>query len=713
MAQTAQDQLLSQSLKSLHSSDDIGLLDCIDKLRSQGISHYVSLPQLVVCGDQSSGKSSVLEAISGIPFPTKDNLCTCHPTELILRRSSDTNVAVSIVSHPSRSEPDCRRLSGFRQDLSNYDDLPELIDKAKAMMGISDTGGAFSNDVLRIEISGPTQPHLTIVDLPGLIHSENKVQTTADVELVLEMVRGYMIDRRSVILAVVSAKNDYANQIVLKLAREIDPKGLRTMGIISKPDTLPVGSGSESGFVSLAMNEDVEFRLGWHVLRNRDYESRHFSIEARDEAERQFFSQGVWQQLPRNRVGIATLRDRLSKVLLEQIKAELPSVVSEIEVSMKHCQSALKKLGDSRLGLDDQRLFLLRISQSYQILVKAAVDGVYWDPFFEDARSVQGCQKRLRAVVQNLNLQFAENMRLRGHRRCITDIPTFGNSSDSRDNDVALPIPRADFIREVQEILQSSRGRELPGMFNPLIVGDLFQDQARPWEGLARAHLHSVWKETSAFLDLVISHLSDELTLSALQREIVGPFMEERLTQLEVKLSDLLSPYQHGHPITYNHYFTETVQSVRGKRLEDEIKQKLASFFGFGKQGTPEHISINRVSVSSLTSTLASRREADMDRYACSEVLDCMEAYYKVAMKCVIDNVATHVIENLVAGLGDVLSATRIWQLKPEQVHAIASEPAENQSQREHLSRKLAILQAGVQTLRRYAGREVSSEYYA
>jgi hypothetical protein len=69
-------------LDSLRSNGEGGLLDAIDTLRSQGIGHYVSLPQLIVCGDQSSGKSSVLEAISGIPFPTRDNMCTWFATEV-------------------------------------------------------------------------------------------------------------------------------------------------------------------------------------------------------------------------------------------------------------------------------------------------------------------------------------------------------------------------------------------------------------------------------------------------------------------------------------------------------------------------------------------------------------------------------------------------------------------------------------------------------
>ena len=96
------------------------------------------------------------------------------------------------------------------------------------------------------------------MDLPGPVHSETKQQSASDVELVQDVVQSYMKEARSIILAVVSAKNDYANQIVLKLARAADKKGNRTLGVITKPDTLMAGSESEAMYVSLARNQDVD-----------------------------------------------------------------------------------------------------------------------------------------------------------------------------------------------------------------------------------------------------------------------------------------------------------------------------------------------------------------------------------------------------------------------------------------------------------------------
>lgn len=174
-----------------------------------------------------------------------------------------------------------------------------------------------------------------------------------------------MRESRSITLAVVSAKNDFANQIVLRLARDADPSGNRTLGVISKPDTLVPGSVSEASFVSLAKNQDVEFRLGWHVLMNMDSKKGQWSLSERNIQEWKFFGQGIWEDLPRSLVGVDSLRTRLSSLLLGQIANELPSLINEINLKISSCRSQLQRFGDPRATLDEQRSYLLHISQAF------------------------------------------------------------------------------------------------------------------------------------------------------------------------------------------------------------------------------------------------------------------------------------------------------------------------------------------------------------
>lgn len=375
----------SKALNGLCSEDRLQSMDWIDSLRSQGINHFVSLPQIIVCGDQSAGKSSVLEAISGVPFPVKSNLCTRFPTELVLRRAPQVDVSVSIVTHQSRPDKEKQDLAAYNRDLNSIDGFGSLIEDAKAALGVSSHGKAFSKDLLRVEISGPDRPHLTIVDLPGLIHSETKHQAASDVELIQEVVESYMSEPRSIILAVISAKNDFANQIVLKLARLADPTGGRTLGVITKPDTLCPGSQSEAIYTSLARNQEVKFRLGWHVLKNMDCDTGKGSLNERNALEAAFFNQGIWQHLRSANLGIIQLRSRLSKVLLGHITSELPGLVQEIETKRVRCCDELTKLGQPRVTMAEQQLYLVRVSQCFQRIVKEAVDANCTDSFFENA----------------------------------------------------------------------------------------------------------------------------------------------------------------------------------------------------------------------------------------------------------------------------------------------------------------------------------------
>jgi GTPase SAR1 family protein len=622
------------TLQTIHHPSDVQLLDDIDKLRSHGISHLVSLPQLVVCGDQSSGKSSVLEAISGIPFPTKDNLCTRFATEVVLRRTSTPQVSVTITPGPGRDTNEAQKLQQFNMTLTNLEVFGEVLENAKMAMGVTDGGIAFTDDVLRIDISGPDRPHITIVDLPGLIHSHNKFQSTQDIEIVRSLVQGYMKSSRSIILAVVSAKNDYANQIVLKMALEADPHGSRTLGIITKPDTLPAGSESEADFVSLAKNEDVSFDLGWHVLKNRDYDSRHCSLEQRNQSETAFLSQGSWNQLPRIIVGVVNLRSRLSKVLLGQIKHELPDLVKDIELRSSHCRTELRKLGHKRQTTSEQRSFLLHLAQGYQNLARAAIDGVYGDPFFGDPRSEDGYRRRVRATVQNLGLEFAEAMRGRGHRYQIVSQPLEVDKSSRSSGPVYMG--RNQYLDHAKSLLTRSRGRELPGTFNPMLIADLFHEQCVPWRSIVLQYVEAIWAAVRDFLESAFTYLTQDQTAELIMREIIEPSLQNRLVDMCAKVDSILGQYKSGHPITYNHYFTETIQNVRAKRMEEDLTQKLRNFFHSRDGEILEELNFTKLKKSSLISALSTKSEVDMDRYACGEAVDCMLAFYKVMSTCFV-----------------------------------------------------------------------------
>ena len=623
-------------LEAFRSSEQQTLLDEIDNLRLQGISEFVFLPQIVVCGDQSSGKSSVLEAISGVPFPRSDTLCTRFATEVILREATTAEAVVSIVPSQDASETDRERLLGYRETLQQLEDFPHLIERAKSKMGITTTGNSFSKNILRVEISGQGKPKLTIVDLPGLIHSESRHQSPADVELISSLVRSYMSNPRSVILAVVSAKNDYANQIILKRAKEVDHEGLRTLGLITKPDTLPPGSDSEADFVNLASNDNIHFRLGWHIVKNRDYQSRHSSAEERDQSEAQFFSEGVWRDLPRNMVGIAALKGRLSKILLDQIKRYLPSLIEDIQASIEDCRTKLAKLGDDRSTADEQRQFLLRLSQDFLALCRAAIDGNYDDKFFGDPSfDDDEYYKRLRAVVQNLNISFSDLMRRKGHHRAIDSEPQEEKAAQmhlpaSKSHAHLRPIAmsRADAIEWVRNLLVRSRGRELPGSFNPLLVSELFRDQSTPWEDIAREHVQSIWLASKAFLERLLLVLTNEETFEALFTHWIDHNLSARLSRANERLDRLLTD-RGRHAITYNHYYTEALQSLREEREMKFLVDKIQAFMGSSSESAAGFKDVWKVT--KLARSLATQHEGDMDDFACSELLDSLRAFYKVS----------------------------------------------------------------------------------
>ncbi|KAL7907866.1 P-loop containing nucleoside triphosphate hydrolase protein [Trichoderma velutinum] len=453
----------------LRTSKSTQRLNQVEKIRAHGVGDLISLPALAVCGDQSAGKSSVLEGVTGFPFPRQEGLCTRFPSEINLRHKECDSVTItaSIRPHISRSAEVQQTLSAYRRELKDMSELPGVIEDVSRLMNLrgycdNENASAFSVDVLRIDVIGPIGLHLSVVDLPGLISVANEEQTEEDVEAVRSMVTSYLQSSRTIILAVLQASNDMANQTIIKLARTHDPLGQRTVGIITKPDL--INEGSEAKIALVAKNKDsIKLKLGFFLLKNPSPAELKgcVTMASRSNLERHFFSSPAWasQGLDMSRVGAENLRIFLQDLLDTHIERELPKVREEIKKLLAERDDELRSLGEARPTTDLIRTFLTALSMRFYELLQAALDGNYHSI---DARFFSESDiSRLRARVQKSNTEFATYMRESGQRRKIkaegnlnSTMPESDDSEDHELDDIKtqLIVSKAEMMRWVKEV---------------------------------------------------------------------------------------------------------------------------------------------------------------------------------------------------------------------------------------------------------------------
>ncbi|PGH20399.1 hypothetical protein AJ80_03544 [Polytolypa hystricis UAMH7299] len=713
LLQTIQDfpdslALTNNSLEALQSAEQRELLDLVDRLRRGGLSSVLQLPQIVVCGDQSSGKSSVLEAITEIPFPRKENLCTRFATEIIMRRDVESIVHCKINPDSSRPNDEQLELRKFSRSIKDFGELPDIIDDATTAMGL-DEHKAFGKDVLSIEICGPNRPQLTLVDLPGLIHSANKSQSEEDVELIKSLVQDYISEERTIVLAVISAKNDYANQVILKNCRKYDPKGARTLGVITKPDYLRPGSQNESAWLDLAQNRDIYFELGWHVLKNRDEGEAQLSFVERNSKERVFFDSGSYRALPQRMKGIDSLRERVSQLLFHHLKRELPVLKNELDKMTSTIRMEIQSLGRSRPTLGDQRAYLADFFSSAYDIVVMSLNGIYEDGFFGDLNidgpiDKQENSRRLRAVVQHLNIQFAECMHQRGHQYSVLDDADefSGAKQESSFSEESVPTSPLELTREraiqrVVGILERSRGREMLGTFNPMLISHLFWEQSKSWEIIARDHIAMVAATCKMLLLDVLDHVAAPEVKNRLVSLTVLPALKHACEAALNELKNIIEDKKR-HPMTYNHYFTDTLQKIQHKRFARDVEQLAedATVRIEEKICYKEYEKKNYINPTTFHDKLHGVIEQDMDTFSAEQALDAHDAYYKAEKKYFIDVVAKQVIErHLVAPLTEVFSPRVLARYSDKEIQFLASEPPEIVQMREHLESRSKMLETG------------------
>lgn len=648
---------------SLHTQDLAGeqssLLELIDKLQFAQLDN-VKLPQIVVVGDQSAGKSSVLEALTGTPFPRDAGACTRFATEIRLRRSKETKLRISIIPDKHRPQNEQASLLQYGGNVTGDYPFDIMMRDATELIAPRNIPGRFAaRDILVVEKSGPDMPLLTLVDLPGLVRVANRDQSEQDIRTIEALSDRYMKSTRTIILAVVGGNNDYVQAPVLTKVRQFDPSGSRTIGVLTKPD-MTESIGLEDKFVELVTNQDNEnqFKLGWYVLLNPGPGDKWFTPDERARKEAEFFTRGKWAALPPHMWGIAPLRQRLSTQLQRHIGKHVKSLRRQIQQSLERCEGQLKEMGVGKDTVEEMRFEMGELFAASSNLVVPAINGTYKNPFGESFFARQSNPKgtpsqKLRARTREESERFARRFRQYGRKVNFANVsgqaqglPQAGIVGDRSKKEFAL--------KEVEPLLRQIRGNELPLDSNPRAPYILFQDYSRNWPLMAQEYKENLGVICSEFLGDVVDYVWPLRMRDPL-----------RFHFLEIKMKELM----------------ESADKELSK-LTDDMELEIQPF-------DPEYEDRLRKWRAEATENGGTYTEAE-------EVLEKMLIYYDLTARIFTRNVITQVVErHLLLGMLRLFNPIEILRMTNTTIEAIAAENKETRERRMVLKQqKVAIEEA-------------------
>jgi len=281
----------------------------------------------VVVGSQSSGKSSVLESIVGHDFlPRGTGICTRRPLILQLHHEDvETYAKFAHIDKRFFSFEEVRRTIEIETDK------------------VAGSNKAVSREPLILGVHSKSVPNLTLVDLPGL----TKVPVGDQPQNISEQIRTMVLETirnpNCIILAVSAANQDIANSDGLQIAREVDPDGLRTLGVLTKLDLMDQGTDARE----VLGGKLYPLRLGYIAVVNRSQDAinNKLSMQEALNAEETFFANHPAYSALAREQGIPFLSHRLNQILEDHIRPQMPEIRKKIDCMLSKAREEQERYG--------------------------------------------------------------------------------------------------------------------------------------------------------------------------------------------------------------------------------------------------------------------------------------------------------------------------------------------------------------------------------
>ncbi|OMO92907.1 hypothetical protein CCACVL1_06723 [Corchorus capsularis] len=388
------------------------LLDAIDRLRLLMVmKEGIQLPTIVVVGDQSSGKSSVLESLAGVNLPRSQGICTRVPLIIRLQNHASSRPSELYLEYNGKVVPV---------------DEPHIAAAINlATDEVAGHGKGISNTPLTLVVKKYGVPDLTMVDLPGITRVPVHGQPENIYEQIRDIIMQYITPKESIILNVLSATVDFSTCESIRMSQMVDKTGERTLAVVTKADRAP------EELLEKVTADDVNIGLGYVCVRNRVGDESY--EEARKEEAALFETHPQLSRIDKSIVGIPVLAQKLVQIQANIIARCLPLIVKNISEKLNANVAELEKLPKALTSVADAMTAFMRIIGA----AKESLRSLLWRGGFDEVPDDSA--KHGTALLVKMFNQFSYKL-----RNCEETDPT------------------TDFLLEEIKVLEDAKGIELP-----------------------------------------------------------------------------------------------------------------------------------------------------------------------------------------------------------------------------------------------------------
>ncbi|KAL1247539.1 hypothetical protein QQF64_022915 [Cirrhinus molitorella] len=510
-------------------------IDLIDTLRSVGIHKDLGLPTIVVIGDQSSGKSSVLEALSGVALPRGSGIVTRCPLELRLKKVPDVKWK-GVLSYRDK-----------RIEFLEYALVQRHVETAQNEL--AGKGVGICDELITLEIMSSDVCDLTLIDLPGIARVPVKGQPEDIGDQIKSLIMKFIEKQETINLVVVPCNTDIATTEALKMAQEVDPEGKRTLAILTKPDI--IDSGTENDILDIAYNKVIPLSKGYIMVKCRGQRqiNDEISLENAAEMERDFFQNHDYfrRLLNENKATIKCLAVKLTENLVDHIKKSLPQLDEEIKRQLWDVRNELKEFeGGPPQDPKGAKQFLIKILTTFnaKIMFLSSGELVNTENLFvqlrEEFRKWNDHLNNAKPSFYGLK-EFAQNYR----GRELLGFSNYRGFESALQGHVAkLKYPAIDLLRNIRDIiLRQFRDVSYKCFHNYPVLQNITENKINNIQSSQEAKAEQRISEQFEMENMI--YTQDPIYLKVLNEISDETFSEDHLPIFDIKskYSEMLQAY--------------------------------------------------------------------------------------------------------------------------------------------------------------------------